>query len=58
MSFNSLKNNSDDVVKALKETDKLAILLMLKKIKKNSDKIQEDKLNKQNIGSSTFNFDQ
>tara|TARA_R110000787_G_scaffold71931_1_gene160271 strand:- start:412 stop:585 length:174 start_codon:yes stop_codon:yes gene_type:complete len=57
MSFNSLKNNSDDVVKALKETDKLAILLMLKKIKKNSDKIQEDKLNKQNIGSSTFNFD-
>ena len=58
MSFNSLKNNSDDVIKALKETDKLAILLMLKKIKKNSDKIQEDKLNKQNIGSSTFNFDQ
>ena len=57
MSFNSLKNNSDDVVKALKETDKLAILLMLKKIKKNSDKIQKDKLNKQNIGSSTFNFD-
>ena len=57
MSFNSLKNNSDDVIKALKETDKLAILLMLKKIKKNSDKIQEDKLNKQNIGSSTFNFD-
>ncbi len=46
MSFNSLKNNSDDVIKALKETDKLAILLMLKKIKKNSDKIQEDKLNK------------
>ena len=24
MSFNSLKNNSDDVIKALKETDKLA----------------------------------
>tara|TARA_R110002153_G_scaffold111254_1_gene252873 strand:- start:2 stop:175 length:174 start_codon:yes stop_codon:yes gene_type:complete len=57
MSFNSLKNSNDDVIKALKETDKLAILLMLKKIKKNSDKIQEDKLNKQNIGSSTFNFD-
>tara|TARA_R110002153_G_scaffold44912_1_gene126752 strand:- start:391 stop:531 length:141 start_codon:yes stop_codon:yes gene_type:complete len=46
MSFNSLKNNSDDVIKALKETDKLAILLMLKKIKRNSDKIQKDKLNK------------
>ena len=43
MSFNSLKNNSDDIIKALKETHKLAILLTLKKVKQ---KEHEDKLNK------------
>ena len=55
MSFNSLKNNSDDVIKALKETEKLANLL---KAKKDKEKLKgyEDLLNKQNIGSSTFNF--
>ncbi len=57
MSFNSLKNNSDDVIKALKETDKLANLL---KAKKDKEKLKdyEDFLNSQNIGSSTFNFKQ
>jgi len=55
MSFNSLKNNSDDVIKALKETEKLANLL---KAKKDKEKLKdyEDFLNSQNIGSSTFNF--
>ena len=55
MSFNSLKNNSDDVIKALKETDKLATLLKAKKDKQKL-KDYEDFLNSQNIGSSTFNF--
>ena len=57
MSFNSLKNNSDDVIKALKETEKLANLL---KAKKDKEKLKdyEDFLNSQNIGSSTFNFKQ
>ena len=57
MSFNSLKNNSDDVIKALKETDKLATLLKAKKDKQKL-KDYEDFLNSQNIGSSTFNFKQ
>tara|TARA_R110000744_G_scaffold89933_1_gene174788 strand:- start:417 stop:587 length:171 start_codon:yes stop_codon:yes gene_type:complete len=55
MSFNSLKNNSDDVIKALKETEKLTTLLQLKKHKQKL-KDYEDFLNSQNIGSSTFNF--
>jgi len=55
MSFNSLKNSNDDVIKALKETEKLANLL---KAKKDKEKLKdyEDFLNSQNIGSSTFNF--
>ena len=58
MSFNSLKNNSDDVIKALKETDKLITLLNKKlKAKKDQRQAYEELLNKQNIGSSTFNFD-
>jgi len=57
MSFNSLKNNSDDVIKALKETDKLITLLKDKKDKRHKKlKDYEDFLNSQNIGSSTFNF--
>ena len=57
MSFNSLKNSNDDVIKALKETEKLANLL---KAKKDKEKLKdyEDFLNSQNIGSSTFNFKQ
>ena len=57
MSFNSLKNSNDDVIKALKETEKLANLLKAKKDKEKL-KAYEDLLNSQNIGSSTFNFKQ
>ena len=57
MSFNSLKNNSDDVIKALKETDKLIALLKDKKDMRHKKlKDYEDFLNSQNIGSSTINF--
>jgi len=57
MSFNSLKNSNDDVIKALKETDKLITLLKDKQDKRHKKlKDYEDFLNSQNIGSSTFNF--
>tara|TARA_R100001369_G_C3240436_1_gene154004 strand:- start:439 stop:582 length:144 start_codon:yes stop_codon:yes gene_type:complete len=45
MSFNSLKNNSDDVIKALKETDKLATLLKAKKDKQKLRRLFEKIVN-------------
>jgi len=45
MSFNSLKNNNDDVIKALKETDKLATLLKAKKDKQKLRRLFEKIVN-------------
>ena len=45
MSFNSLKNSNDDVIKALKETEKLANLLKAKKDKQKLKRLFEKIVN-------------
>ena len=47
MSFNSLKNSNDDVIKALKETEKLANLLKAKKDTEDMELILVLKFNQQ-----------